>query len=190
VSEQDSASANRVEPQSTDAMFDEVYQRLKGMASRHRARSGDATLNTTAIVHEAYLRISEEGALTFADPAQFFGYAARAMRSILVDAARRRLCRQRIGLDGGTDIERAAASAADASAEHALEIDAAMQRLQRDDPRAARLVELHYFGGLTYQELSETLKVSEATVDREIRLAKAWMLKEIRPLRSREPEAS
>jgi len=179
VSEQDSASANRVEPQSTDAMFDEVYQRLKGMASRHRARSGDATLNTTAIVHEAYLRISEEGALTFADPAQFFGYAARAMRSILVDAARRRLCRQRIGLDGGTDIERAAASAADASAEHALEIDAAMQRLQRDDPRAARLVELHYFAGLSLPQIADILGVTSRTLNRDWRFARAFLYGEL-----------
>lgn len=179
MSEQDSASANRVEPQSTDAMFDEVYQRLKGMASRHRARSGDATLNTTAIVHEAYLRISEEGALTFADPAQFFGYAARAMRSILVDAARRRLCRQRIGLDGGTDIERAAASAADASAEHALEIDAAMQRLQRDDPRAARLVELHYFAGLSLPQIADILGVTSRTLNRDWRFARAFLYGEL-----------
>ena len=71
-----------------------------------------------------------------------------------------------------------------------LEIDEALDRLADKNPRLAEMVELHYFGGLTYQELSETLKVSEATVDREIRLAKAWMLKEIRPLRSREPEAS
>lgn len=179
MSEQDSASANRVEPQSTDAMFDEVYQRLKAMASRQRARSGDATLNTTAIVHEAYLRISEEGALTFADPAQFFGYAARAMRSILVDAARRRLCRQRIGLDGGTDIERAAASAADASAEHALEIDAAMQRLQRDDPRAARLVELHYFAGLSLPQIADILGVTSRTLNRDWRFARAFLYGEL-----------
>jgi RNA polymerase sigma factor (sigma-70 family) len=69
-----------------------------------------------------------------------------------------------------------------------LEIDEALYRLAGKNPRLAELVELHYFGGLTYQELSETLKVSEATVDRDIRLAKAWMLRQIRPQRSPEPE--
>ena len=71
-----------------------------------------------------------------------------------------------------------------------LEIDEALQRLAGNNPRLAEMVELHYFGGLTYQELSETLKVSEATVDREIRLAKAWILRQIRPQRSRESEAA
>jgi len=104
---------------------------------------------------------------------------ARAMRSILVDAARRRLCRQRIGLDGGTDIERAAASAADASAEHALEIDAAMQRLQRDDPRAARLVELHYFAGLSLPQIADILGVTSRTLNRDWRFARAFLYGEL-----------
>jgi RNA polymerase sigma factor (TIGR02999 family) len=160
---------------SSDQLFAEVYQRLKAMASRQRARAGGATLNTTAIVHETYLRVCEDDTLKFADALQFFGYAARAMRSIMVDAARRRLCRDRIGLVGDVDPERVAAVAADGNAADAIEIDAALQRLERDDPRAARLVELHYFAGLSLPRIAEILGVTTRTLNRDWRFARAYL---------------
>jgi len=175
LSEQVIASAGTAPAQPADRMFAEVYQRLKAMASRQRARAGGATLNTTAIVHEAYVRICEEGSLSFTDPLQFFGYAARAMRSILVDAARRRLCRQRIGLDDGTDADRAAGNITVANAEQALEIDAALQRLERDDPRAAKLVELHYFAGISLPQIADMLGVTTRTLNRDWRFARALL---------------
>lgn len=160
---------------SSEQLFAEVYQRLKAMASRQRARAGGATLNTTAIVHEAYLRICEDDRLHFEDPLQFFGYAARAMRSIMVDASRRRLCRDRIGLVGEVDPERIAAVAADGDAVDALAIDAALQRLERDDPRAARLVELHYFAGLSLPRIAGILGVTTRTLNRDWRFARAYL---------------
>jgi len=166
--------------QPTDRLFADVYQRLKAMASRQRARSGEATLNTTAIVHEVYLRLCDENGPAFAEPLQFFSYAARAMRTILVDSARRRLCRQRIGLDGGTDIEQASAKAADASAERAIEIDGALNRLETDDPRAARLVELHYFAGLSLPEIASVLGVTTRTLNRDWRFARAFLYGSLR----------
>jgi len=174
----DAASAPPAQP--TDRLFADVYQRLKAMASRQRARAGGATLNTTAIVHELYVKICDEDGPEFAEPLQFFSYAARAMRTILIDSARRRLCRQRIGLDGGTEADQAASKSADASAEQALEIDAALSKLERDDPRAARLVELHYFAGLSLPQIAEVLGVTTRTLNRDWRFARAFLYGSLR----------
>ena len=167
-------------PPSTDRLFVDVYQRLKAMASRQRLRAGGATLGTTALVHELYVKLCDEDGPTFAEPVQFFSYAARAMRTILIDSARRRLCRQRIGLDGGTGAEQAAERAADADAEQALEIDAALSKLERDDARAARLVELHYFAGLSLPEIADVLGVTTRTLNRDWRFARAYLYGSLR----------
>lgn len=162
-------------PPTTDRLFVEVYQRLKAMASRQRRRAGGATLGTTAIVHELYVKLCDENGPAFAEPLQFFGYAARAMRTILIDSARRRLCRQRIGLESGTAAAQAAERAADADAQQALEIDAALRRLERDDRRAAELVELHYFAGLSLPEVAGVLGVTTRTLNRDWRFARAYL---------------
>lgn len=180
MSEPALAGASAPSAQPTDRLFADVYQRLKAMASRQRARAGGATLNTTAIVHELYVKICDEDGPAFAEPLQFFSYAARAMRTILIDSARRRLCRQRIGLDGGTDAEQAVSRAADASAEQAIEIDAALRKLERDDPRAARLVELHYFAGLSLPQIAEVLGVTTRTLNRDWRFARAFLYGSLR----------
>ncbi len=143
------------------------------------------TLQATAVVHEAFVRLVEMD-IPWQDRAHFFAVAARQMRRILVDHAKSRLREKRGGttttssiedLDG---LEIGPPTAGDIDI---IEIDEALQRLAESNARLAQLVELHYFGGLTYQELSETLKISEATVDRELRLAKAWILSQIRPHR-------
>ncbi len=167
-------------PPTTDRLFVEVYQRLKAMASRQRRRTGSATLGTTAIVHELYLKLNDADGIVFAEPVQFFGYAARAMRTILIDSARRRLCRQRIGLDSGADAKSQAEHAADVDAERALEIDAALRRLERDDARAAQLVELHYFAGLSLPEVAEVLGVTTRTLNRNWRFARAFLYGSLR----------
>jgi RNA polymerase sigma factor (TIGR02999 family) len=154
-----------------------------------RERPGH-TLQATAVVHEAFVKLVEMN-VSWQDRAHFFAVAARQMRRILVDHAKMRFRDKRGGTTTGSlaefdglDIGPATAGDIDV-----LEIDDALERLAGDNPRLAELVELHYFGGLTYQELSETLKVSEATVDRELRLAKAWILRQIRPQRNREPQS-
>lgn len=157
-----------------DALFVEVYDRLKTMASRELARNGGATLNTTALVHELYVKVCAGHELSFSDPAQFFSYAAQAMRHILVDRARLRLRIKRgsgaalLELDGQDAI-------ADATAEHALELDEALQKLERDDPRAAQLVTLHYFAGLPLTRIGELLGVTERTLSRDWRFARAFL---------------
>ena len=158
-------------PQGTDALFDAVYARLKAMASRELGQRSQATLDTTALVHELYLRLGKQPGLAFEHPAQFFSYAAQAMRHLLADRARDRL-RQRAG--GSQQF-------ALASAEQALALDAALDRLQEADARAASVLQLHYFAGLTIEQIAATLDVARSTVDRDWRFARAFLKNELGP---------
>jgi RNA polymerase sigma factor (TIGR02999 family) len=157
-----------------DALFIEVYDRLKSMASRELARSDGATLNTTALVHELYMKLSTSRALAFEQPAQFFSYAAQAMRHILVDRARQRLRIKRGSGIEPVDLE-STDIVADTTAEHAIELDEALKKLERDDPRAAQLVALHYFGGLPLPRIAKILGVTERTLSRDWRFARAFL---------------
>jgi RNA polymerase sigma factor (TIGR02999 family) len=167
-----------------------IYEELRNRARRYmkRERPGH-TLQATAVVHEAFVKLVEMN-VSWQDRAHFFAVAARQMRRILVDHAKTRFRTKRGGTTTGSleELDELNLGPSTAGEIDVLEIDEALYRLAGKNPRLAELVELHYFGGLTYQELSETLKVSEATVDRDIRLAKAWMLRQIRPQRSPEPE--
>jgi RNA polymerase sigma factor (TIGR02999 family) len=167
--------------QAADALFDAVYQRLKAMAGRQLSRSAQDTLNTTALVHELYLRIGEQRDLAFEHPQQFFAYAARAMRHLLVDRARARL-RQR----AGGEWSRTTLTAGDSrlsidSAEQALALDAALQRLQETDARAAQVLEWHHFAGLSIPQIAESIGVAASTVDRDLRFARAFLKKHVDP---------
>jgi len=164
--------------QPTDALFSGVYARLKAMASRQRARVGSATLNTTALVHELYLKLSTSRELNFETPAQFFDYAAQAMRHILVDRARERMSLKRGG-DVIMEDEDAAIHLADGTAERTLQLDDALRRLERDDPRAAQLVALHYFAGLSLPEIAALTGVATRTLNRDWRYARAFLYEQI-----------
>ena len=166
-------------PQPADALFDAVYERLKSMASRQLSRRRRDTLDTTALVHELYLRVGKRDELVFLQQEQFFAYAARAMRHLLADRARDRL-RQRAG--GAWD--RITLTGSDAqfaidSAEQALALDAALIRLEQTDERATRVLELHYFAGLTAEQAATSLGVARSTIDRDLRFAKAFLKSEI-----------
>jgi RNA polymerase sigma factor (TIGR02999 family) len=161
--------------QGADALFDAVYARLKAMAGRHLARRERGTLDTTALVHELYLRISAQRELEFKHPAQFFAYAARAMRHLLSDNARDHL-RQR----AGGDWQRITFTGVDQrlsvdSAEQALALDEALQQLEHTDLRSARVVELRYFAGLSLERIAELLEVTRRTIDRDWRFARAFL---------------
>jgi RNA polymerase sigma factor (TIGR02999 family) len=168
-----------------------IYEELRNRARRYMRRERpDHTLQATAVVHEAFVKLVEMN-VSWQDRAHFFAVAARQMRRILVDHAKARLRSKRGGTTATDPLEEfhtldtlngGPATPGDIDV---LEIDEALERLASHNPRLAEIVELHYFGGLTYQELSETLKISEATVDRDLRLAKAWILKQIRPQRVR-----
>lgn len=161
---------------STDALFDEVYARLKAMASRQLARQRRSpTLDTTELVHELYLRMGQRQELRFREPAQFFAYAARAMRHLLINRARDRLRLraggqwQRVTLDDH-DLKLALDTA-----EQALALDSALDALEQADARAARVVELRYFAGLTLEQVAETLGLARRTIDRDWRFARAFI---------------
>lgn len=160
---------------STDALFVTVYARLKAMAARQLAGRSHATLDTTELVHELYLRMGQRGGLQFEHPAQFFSYAARAMRHLLINRARDRLrlCAggqwRRITLDDH-DLKLALDTA-----EQALELDDALSALEQSDMRAAQVVELRYFAGLNLEQVAETLGVARRTIDRDWRFARAFI---------------
>lgn len=168
-----------------------IYEELRNRARKYMRRERPShTLQATAVVHEAFVKLVDMN-IPWQDRAHFFAVAARQMRRILVDHAKTRLREKRGGTTTNQTGEFNEESGPPTSGNiDVLEIDDALERLASDNPRLAELVELHYFGGLTYQELSETLKISEATVDRELRLAKAWMLRQIRPHRARELDDS
>ena len=166
-------------PRATDAMFTEVYARLKAMAGRQLGRGPGSTLETTALVHELYLRVHANRDLAFAHDAQFFAYAAQAMRHLLADRAR-----DRLRLRAGGDWMRVTLTGSDDAlaldtAEQALALDAALERLAVSDERAARVVELRYFAGLTLEQIAELLKLARRTVDRDWRFARAFLKTEI-----------
>lgn len=164
------------DPLPLDALFSEVYEQLRRLAHRQRRAGDGATLNTTALVHELYLRVSANPGLAFAQPAQFFAYAARAIRHLLCDRARARL-RRRANGGGWTTLvtDDGEVRVAIASAEETMALDAALARLAQVDARAARTVELRYFAGLSLEQIAQTLGLARRTVDRDWRFARAFL---------------
>ena len=165
-----------------DRLLAAVYTELRRQAARAmRRESSEHTLQTTALVHEAYLRLVDQRRVVWQNRAHFFGVAAQLMRRILVDHARERRAAKRGGgarpLTLG-DVDDAAAPAADAGAD-VLALHEALERLAALDPEQARLVELRYFAGLSIEETAEALGVSPATVKREWAIARAWLRREL-----------
>lgn len=159
-----------------DELLPKVYDELRRLAGSYlRRERPDHTLPPTGLVHEAYLRLAatEPAALSVANRVHFFALAARAMRRILVDHARRHAARRRIGPRERTSFEEAGAfDRGRASFLEVLEVHDALDRLREDHPRQAELVELRYFGGLSEPEAAEVLGVSRPTVARDWRLAR------------------
>ena len=155
-----------------------VYDALRHIARRHmRAERPGHTLQATALVGEAYLRLVAVD-LDWRDRGHFYAVAARMMRRILVDHARGRQRDKRGGDVTHIALEEGLVPAGSSSTD-LVELDDALSRLQGFDPRKGQIVELVYFGGLTYDETAAALDISAATVDRELRLAKAWLYREL-----------
>jgi RNA polymerase sigma factor (TIGR02999 family) len=156
-----------------------VYEELKRMARRYMNSQPSAhTLQTTALIHEAYVRLAEQKDRKFNNRAHFFAVAATAMRHILVDHARTRAAAKR----GGGNAMIALDDAAFVTSERAAEIvalDEALLALAAIDERKSRVVELRYFGGLTVEETAEVLAISPETVFRDWRFAKSWLRREL-----------
>jgi len=158
-----------------------VYEQLRVLARRYMRRERtDHTLQTTALVHEAYLKLVHQQSPNWQGRAQFFGVAAQLMRRILIDHARHHLREKR----GGAQIVLPLNEALAFSPEHSedlLKLDEALDRLAKLDPRQSRIVELRFFGGLNVEETSRFLGVSPITVKRDWAVAKVWLYGELRP---------
>jgi RNA polymerase sigma factor (TIGR02999 family) len=161
-----------------DRLVPLVYDELRRIAARYARRERlDHTLQPTALVNEAYLRLADSAAKDWQNRAHFLAVAAQTMRHILVDYARSRQAAKRGGNLARVTLEEAlAAPERDVDV---LALDAALVRLASLDPQLARLVELRYFGGLTIRETAEVLGVSPKTVEREWDAAKLWLRREI-----------
>jgi RNA polymerase sigma factor (TIGR02999 family) len=165
------------------AAFDEVlplvYAELRRIAAREMRREKPGrTLQTTALVHEAYLRLLKDASLSFQSRAHFLGIASRAMREILIEHARARSARKRGGGAVRLTLDDVVASVSSPSVD-VLALDEALQRLARLDERHARVVELRYFGGMSVEETAAALDLSPATVKRDWTLARAWLFREL-----------
>jgi RNA polymerase sigma-70 factor (ECF subfamily) len=159
----------------TPLVYDELHRLAHGYIKREH--SGH-TLQTTALVHEAYLRLVEQEDIRWQNRAHFFAVSAQVMRHILVDYARKSRSRKRGGNVQRVSLDEAAIVSAERASE-LVELDDALQRLAESHPRRSKLVELRYFAGLNNQDAAEVLKVSEATVERDWRFAKAWLYREL-----------
>jgi RNA polymerase sigma factor (TIGR02999 family) len=167
----DQAAAERLMP----LVYDELRQIARGYLQRERS---DHTLQATGLVHEAYLRLVDQSVTSWQSRAHFFGVAARAMRRVLVDHARRHRAEKRGGTWEKVEFDEAIAAGLPRSVD-LIALDDALQNLARVDLRQSQIVELRFFGGLTTEETAEVLDVSPRTIKREWRRAKAWLHREI-----------
>lgn len=165
-----------------DDRFSAAYEELRRLAASVRRDDPGATMNPTALVNEAWLKLAGSPAVATTSPLHFKRVAARAMRQVLVEAARRRNAEKRGGgapLVTFDDAVRDPASDAD----DVLGLDAALEKLAQIEPRQALMVESRFFGGLDVAETAAMLQISEATVLRDWRAAKAWLATELRQSR-------
>jgi RNA polymerase sigma factor (TIGR02999 family) len=151
-----------------------VYDELRRLAGRYMRRENQGhTLQTSALVNEAYLRLIDQKSVEWQNRAHFFGVAAQLMRRILVDHARGRLRAKRGG--GAQMVSLAEQAAMSEEVAEVVALDEALERLAELDPRKSQIVEMKFFAGLTNEEVAEVLKVTTRTVEREWRKAKAWL---------------
>jgi RNA polymerase sigma factor (TIGR02999 family) len=166
------------ERQAVDELMPLVYGELQRLARRQIRREGvNLSLQATGLVHEAYVRLVDAD-VAWQNRAHFFALASRAMRHVLVDRARARRRAKRGGGATMVTLDERQVNVA-SRAFDLLDLEAALQRLEAMDRRKCEVIELHFFGGMTYPEIAGSLRISEATVHRELRFAKAWLYKEL-----------
>jgi RNA polymerase sigma factor (TIGR02999 family) len=172
-------AARRGDPAALNQAFHLVYDEVRAIARARVARHGmGSTLDTTAVVHEAYLKIAAHGEMAWEDRHHFFAVASTAMRQILLDHARRHLSAKRGG--GAAHVSLGAAdTAVNAQAREVVALDSALSRLANLDERLARVVEMRFFGGLSVEETAAAMQVSEATIKRDWRKARAFLHREL-----------
>src|SRR3954452_19351270 len=164
-----------------DELLPLVYADLRQRAAAYlRRERRNHTLEPTALVHEAYLKLVGQHRAAWQNRGQFFGVASQMMRRILVDRARARRMAKRSGRWARVTLDDGVKNASPVNVD-VLDLDAAMTRLAAFDPRKCQLAELRFFGGLSLEEAGEALGISLATAERDWQTARAWLLKELRP---------
>lgn len=162
-----------------DELIPALYEQLRTLAhQRLRGAPHERSLNTTGLVHAAYLRLVEPAGTSFENLDHFLAIASRVMRNVLVDSARARVAAKR---GGGAALEQLQEETwvADVDLDRVTDLDEALTRLEQLDERQARMVEQRYFGGLTLEEVAAATNVSLATAKRELRSARAWLAAEL-----------
>ena len=170
--------AHAGDQQALDSVIPLVYDELKKLAAGHLRREGKARpLDTTALVHEAFVRLAQGRQPSYENRAHFYGIASRLMRQILVDMARARATEKRSAVEEVplNDIPEIGRQPDDSL----LAMDEALERLGRTDPLKVKLIDMRYFGGMTAEESATVLSLSVHVVRRELRLAQAWLHKEM-----------
>lgn len=176
------AGSTREERRALDDLFSLVYEELRRLASFVRKNELNATINSTALVHEAWLKLKDSPHLAATSLPHFKAIAARAMRQVLVDEARRKNARKRGGAGEAILVSFGDSTETMASCyEELLALDAALKELASLNPRQARVVESRFFGGTGAAEIAAELGVSESVIDRDWRAAKAWLASRIQP---------
>jgi RNA polymerase sigma factor (TIGR02999 family) len=163
-----------------NALLPLIYSELHGMAENQlRRERRDHTLNATALVHEAYLKLVDQSRVTWQNRAHFLGVASQAMRRILMNYAQQRKAQKRGGDMIATTFDDDLLPR-ETRAEQLIDLDEALNRLKELDARQAQVVEYRFFGGLTHEEIAEVLGISVPTVQRDWRVARAWLSKELK----------
>ncbi len=174
------ASSNGEHPRAAQEMLPLVYEDLRRLAERKLAQEPPGlTLQATALVHEAYLRLLAGGAVHWENRRHFFAAAAEAMRRILIERARRYKCVKHGGGRKRVDLDVVRVPVPNEGHEQLVALDAALQALQAQDPQLAELVTLRYFAGLTIEQTAELLSMSPATVKRHWTFARMWLAQQI-----------
>lgn len=171
--------AESEDAQPVDELFGHVYTELKGLAHTVRGGRAGETLNTTALVHEVFIKLAAAKNVRWRDDAHFYAVAARAMRQIVVDAARRHLALKRGGANPQLLSYDDAEHATPMRPEELVALDAALERLAAVDPRRAQVVEHRVFAGISTNDTAALMRVSTATVERDWRVARAWLAAEM-----------
>jgi RNA polymerase sigma factor (TIGR02999 family) len=162
-----------------DELIPLVYDELRKLAASYlRRRSGSNTLQPTALVHEAYVRLADQSSISMEHRAQFFGLAAKIMRDILVDHARKRLSAKRGGHQFRLSLTEAERFGHQPEVE-LIALDDALNSLATTNPKHSRVVELRFFGGLTIEETAQVMSLSHATTERYWSFARAWLRREL-----------
>jgi RNA polymerase sigma factor (TIGR02999 family) len=160
-------------------LIPQVYGELRRLAARYmRQERGEHTLQPTALVNEAYAQLVKQPQVPWQNRAHFYATAARLMRNILVDHARKRLAAKRGGMQHQVTLDEEVLQARNNTVD-VLVLNEALEHLAQLDARQARIVELHFFGGLNFEEIAEVVEVSERTVKRDWTMARAWLKGEL-----------